>query len=110
MNIALLASCQMSIITMNCRLAFGYQIRKKATGLRSGQMRRLEGKGARGSRDPEGAKFYLLQRGKDVAEANRNVAHGLWLRVLRQAPMFFSCPAFMKPYLCPLSAQENSLG
>ena len=33
-----------------------------------------------------------------------------WLRVLRQAPMFFSCPAFMKPYLCPLSAQENSLG
>ena len=43
-------------------------------------------------------------------EANRNVAHGLWLRVLRQAPMFFSCPAFMKPYLCPLSAQENSLG
>ena len=23
--------------------------------------------------------------------------------------MFFSCPAFMKPYLCPLSAQENSL-
>ena len=38
------------------------------------------------------------------------IAHGLWLRVLRQAPMFFSCLDFMKPHLGPLSAQENNLG
>ena len=44
---------------------------------------------------------YLTPCEAHSTEANRCVVHGLWLRVLRQAPMFFSCPALMKLICAP---------
>jgi hypothetical protein len=52
-----------------------------------------------------------VDRGMQYWNTSRRFdAHDLWLRVIRQAPMFLYCPAFTKPHLGRLSAQENNLG